>query len=1045
MKKKNFGKIVLVAAGIMTGAFAVLHTVGKRNKKKNEAGIDDDNQYLNKTDDGKKPSAHHKTSGYERVWKPIIDKALSFAGLVVLAPIYGLISLAIVIDDPGPVLFTQKRVGKDKHFFKLHKFRSMKMSTPHDTPTHLLENPEQYITRVGKFLRKTSLDELPQIWDIFVGNMSIIGPRPALWNQGDLVEERDKWGANNVTPGLTGWAQINGRDELEIPDKAKLDGDYVAEVEKGGLKALLFDIKCFFGTISSVANEEGVVEGGTGKMKKGYKLEQADLDRSKDLFGEEDYQTGKAQSKWPRDGEEITPESAGFADYGFLKQFDIDLSSANHKKVLITGAGSFVGEAFKSYAEKNYPDSFEITEVGTKDGSWRELDFTPYDCVYHVAGIAHADAGHVDQASIDKYYVVNTDLAIEVAEKAKAAGVKQFIFMSSAIIYGESAPYGKQKMIGATTLPAPANFYGDSKWQADKGVRALTSEDFSVAVLRPPMIYGKNSKGNYPTLAKLAKKLPLFPYVNNSRSMLHIDNLCEFMCKLILSSEGGIYFPQNPEYTKTSSMVKEISRVSGKKIRVSKVFSPVVTLSSHIPGKVGQLVDKAFGNLTYDQKISTYNGLHYQIRSLKESVVLTEGRNSTNNLNNGNKPHILVVSQYFYPEQFKINDITSEWVKRGYKVTVLTGIPNYPQGEYYEGYDLEHHRREKWKGMEIIRIPLRPRKQGSVNLALNYFSFVKNGWLWKITNDVHADIVFTYEVSPMTQALVSVWYAKKYHIPHFLWVTDLWPDNVEIITGVHNKVFLNSINVMANYIYKHSDIIFTSSRSFITKMVERGVPKEKLVFWPQYAEDFYKPYEKKSGEDLSTTGIPQDDIFNIVFAGNIGYAQGLGVTVEAAKLLKKDGTICRFNIIGDGRYKEQMKEEIRIGNVEEYFNFISSQPAESIPKFMAAGDAAFICLSKSEVFAMTIPGKTQTCLACGVPIIVSADGEVQEIIEEAKCGLTSASGDAVALAKNIESMMNYSIGLDDCGKNAERYYTQHFQRDRLLNEMDEYFSKAKDF
>lgn len=268
MKKKNFGKIVLVAAGIMTGAFAVLHTVGKRNKKKNEAGIDDDNQYLNKTDDGKKPSAHHKTSGYERVWKPVIDKALSFAGLVVLAPIYGLISLAIVIDDPGPVLFTQKRVGKDKHFFKLHKFRSMKMSTPHDVPTHKLEDPEQYITRVGKLLRKTSLDELPQIWDIFVGNMSIIGPRPALWNQDDLIAERDKFGANNVTPGLTGWAQINGRDELEIPAKAKLDGDYVSIMRGSNLKAFVMDIKCFFGTIHSVAHSDGVVEGGTGEIKK---------------------------------------------------------------------------------------------------------------------------------------------------------------------------------------------------------------------------------------------------------------------------------------------------------------------------------------------------------------------------------------------------------------------------------------------------------------------------------------------------------------------------------------------------------------------------------------------------------------------------------------------------------------------------------------------------------------------------------------------------------------------------------------------------------
>ena len=199
---------------------------------------------------------------YSKFLKRIIDIVLSFLGLVILLPIFLILSLLVIIDDPGPVFFTQKRVGINKSFFKLHKFRSMKMSTPHDTPTHLLENPEQYITRMGKFLRKSSLDELPQIWDIFVGNMSIIGPRPALLNQDDLVAERDKYGANDVRPGLTGWAQINGRDELEIPVKAKLDGEYVEKI------SFAFDCKCFFGTIFSVLKHDGVVEGGTGELNK---------------------------------------------------------------------------------------------------------------------------------------------------------------------------------------------------------------------------------------------------------------------------------------------------------------------------------------------------------------------------------------------------------------------------------------------------------------------------------------------------------------------------------------------------------------------------------------------------------------------------------------------------------------------------------------------------------------------------------------------------------------------------------------------------------
>lgn len=203
----------------------------------------------------------HKPSFYEKFVKRLIDIILSFFALVLLSPLFLIISLWIYIDDPGTVLFTQKRIGKDKQYFKLHKFRSMKMSTPHDVPTHQLRSPEQYITKAGYFIRSHSLDELPQIWDIFIGNMSVIGPRPGLWNQDLLTACRDEYGANDIKPGLTGWAQINGRDELEIPVKAKLDGEYREK------ESLSFDIRCFIGTVFSVAKGDGVVEGGTGEMK----------------------------------------------------------------------------------------------------------------------------------------------------------------------------------------------------------------------------------------------------------------------------------------------------------------------------------------------------------------------------------------------------------------------------------------------------------------------------------------------------------------------------------------------------------------------------------------------------------------------------------------------------------------------------------------------------------------------------------------------------------------------------------------------------------
>lgn len=205
---------------------------------------------------------------YNKVWKRVIDIILSFIAIIILSWLFLILIIVIKIDSKGPVLFKQKRVGIHKTYFNILKFRTMRIDTPKDMPTHMLANPEQYITKVGKFLRKTSLDELPQIFNIFVGDMSIIGPRPALWNQDDLVAEREKYGANDIKPGITGWAQINGRDELEIDVKAKFDGEYVAVLNAGKFKGFAMDVRCFFGTIVSVLKSDGVVEGGTGEMKK---------------------------------------------------------------------------------------------------------------------------------------------------------------------------------------------------------------------------------------------------------------------------------------------------------------------------------------------------------------------------------------------------------------------------------------------------------------------------------------------------------------------------------------------------------------------------------------------------------------------------------------------------------------------------------------------------------------------------------------------------------------------------------------------------------
>ena len=611
MANKKLCKTLKIVAGAAGIAFAGMYLVARKKKSdytyKNEpaeqnpfAGkkvvfVQDDNDEENA--DGVRGHLEavsvsvQQQSLYSKYGKRMLDVVLSFGGLVALSPVYAAIALAIKIEDPGPVLFTQKRVGQNKEYFKLHKFRSMKVSTPHDVPTHQLENPEQYITKVGKFIRAHSLDELPQIWDIFVGNMSVIGPRPGLWNQDLLTAERDKYGANDVKPGLTGWAQINGRDELEIPVKAKLDGEYVQK------QSLLFDMKCFLGTISKVSHDDSVVEGGTGEMKK------------KPYH----YTDGKSE-------EEL------IGNIGFGEPVEVDPGAK--KKVLITGAGSYIGQSFIQYAKKYYPDNFEIEELDMTDAAWRDKDFSEYDVVYHVAGIAHADVGNVSEEIKSKYYEVNTGLAVEAAEKAKREGVNTFIFMSSMIVYGESAPYGERKVIDATTVPQPANFYGDSKLQADVAVRELADDTYKVIVLRPPMIYGKGSKGNYRTLAKLAKKLPIFPDVNNERSMLYIENLCEFLCQIMLLKpyhrNSVVLLPQNGEWTKTSDMVKEIAQASGKKITELKCLAPAVWIGSKMPGKIGGLVDKAFGNNCYTHEFSLYEGVKYQKITLIESLFRTE-------------------------------------------------------------------------------------------------------------------------------------------------------------------------------------------------------------------------------------------------------------------------------------------------------------------------------------------------------------------------------------------------------------------------------------
>lgn len=401
------------------------------------------------------------------------------------------------------------------------------------------------------------------------------------------------------------------------------------------------------------------------------------------------------------------------------------------------------------------------------------------------------------------------------------------------------------------------------------------------------------------------------------------------------------------------------------------------------------------------------------------------------------KQHILVISQYFYPEEFRINDICKEWVQRGYEVTVITGIPNYPRGKFYDGYNWFKKRREEYEGVHIIRIPIIPRGKKGLMLAVNYCSFVVSGFFWMLCSKVKADKVFIFEVSPMTQALVGVWYALKHKVPCHIYVQDLWPESVESVTGIHNKMIIGTIDMMVNYIYKHCDKIFATSRSFVKRIEERSSAwkgkESKVLYWPQYAESFYRPVERTELSDM-----PNDNKFKIAFTGNIGYAQGLDILPKTAALLKQKNVDCQFIIIGDGRYREEFTREIDQRHVADMFCLLGRKKPQEVPYYLAWCDVAFLSFADKELFKMTIPAKLQSYIACGMPILAVAGGETKRIVEEAGCGCVCELGDVQGVADAVAHLKTTVSESRNMADNALLYNKHNFDKGVLFDQISEY-------
>ena len=388
---------------------------------------------------------------------------------------------------------------------------------------------------------------------------------------------------------------------------------------------------------------------------------------------------------------------------------------------------------------------------------------------------------------------------------------------------------------------------------------------------------------------------------------------------------------------------------------------------------------------------------------------------------------ILVITQYFYPETFRVNALCAELVARGHNVTVLTGYPQYPGGKIYEGYGFNKPYETEWRGVKIERIKMRPRGKTPFGLLWNCYSFVSEGKKWVKKCREKYDAVYVFEVSPVTVGLPAVAYKKKFGTPIYFNVQDLWPENVEIVLGIRNKLIIKTINKIVDKIYSASDKILCSSNSFVENISQRGVPRDKLVFWPQFCTE----------PQLSNATKPDcyfENYFNIVFTGNIGEAQGLDLLVEAANNLKD--TNIRWFIVGDGRARERLEQKVSENNLGEIVMFVGKVSEEEANRYIYFADCAYLSFKKNKLFDMTLPAKLQSYMACGTPIIAAAGGESARVIKEAKCGFVCEQ-DADELVGMVRNNVMQSIELDSMRINAKHYFDNHFAMNLVVNQLED--------
>lgn len=394
---------------------------------------------------------------------------------------------------------------------------------------------------------------------------------------------------------------------------------------------------------------------------------------------------------------------------------------------------------------------------------------------------------------------------------------------------------------------------------------------------------------------------------------------------------------------------------------------------------------------------------------------------------------ILVVSQYFYPEPFRINTICQELVARGHDVTVMTAYPQYPEGEIYEGYGFDIPYETEWNGVHIHRVKTHPRGHNALGLLRNCVDYVVAGNRWVRRCKEKYDRVFVFGLSPATLALPAVTYKKKFGTPVYYYLQDLWPESVHEVMGIRFPPLTYAINRIVNCIYKHSDVILCTSNGYIQNLKGKGVPAHKMVYWPQFCME----------QDFAETQKPSiygEDTFNVVFTGNIGDAQGLDLLVETADKLKGKGV--RFYLVGDGRAKERLEQLVKQRGIQDDVIFVGRVSEEEANRYVHFADCAYLSFRSNPLFDLVLPAKLQTYLACGAPILAAASGESAEVINEAQCGIT-VSPQVDDLVQAVQKMVSLSSEQrKTMADNARQYSKEHFDKDALINELLERMNKA---